>query len=180
MKIANDIRLLSSGPTSGLAEISLKPLQPGSSIMPGKVNPVLCEAMMMVCARVMGNHTTLTVCGQHGNLELNVMMPVMATAILESIEILAGAVNSFIDRCLDGMEANRERCQELLELNPSIATALNKTIGYDKAATVAKAAAASGRSVRDVVLEMNLVSEAELDRLLDVRGLTEPGFPDTD
>ncbi|MDE2731096.1 MAG: class II fumarate hydratase [Bacteroidota bacterium] len=180
MKIANDIRLLSSGPTSGLAEIRLKPLQPGSSIMPGKVNPVLCEAMMMVCARVMGNHTTLTVCGQHGNLELNVMMPVMAASLLESIAILAGAAESFIDRCLEGMEVDRARCRSLLELNPSIATALNGTIGYDLAATVAKEAAASGRTVREVALEMKLVEPAELDRLLDVRSLTEPGFPDAD
>lgn len=178
MKIANDIRLLSSGPTSGLAEIKLKPIQPGSSIMPGKVNPVLCEAMMMVCARVMGNHTTLTVCGQHGNLELNVMMPVMATALLESISILAGVIDAFIDKCLDGMEVDRARCQSLLELNPSIATALNNRIGYDRAATVAKEAAASGRTVREVVLEMGLIGEADLDRLLDVRSLTEPGFPD--
>ena len=180
MKIANDIRLLSSGPTSGLAEIRLKPLQPGSSIMPGKVNPVLCEAMMMVCARVMGNHTTLTVCGQHGNLELNVMMPVMAASLLESIAILAGVSEGFVDRCLEGMEVDRARCQSLLELNPSIATALNNTIGYDMAATVAKEAAASGRTVREVALELKLVEPDELDRLLDVRSLTEPGFPDAD
>ncbi len=177
MKIANDIRLLSSGPTSGFAEIKLKPLQPGSSIMPGKVNPVLCEAMMMVCARVMGNHTTLTICGQHGNLELNVMMPVMAAALLESIELLAGACHAFVDKCLAGMEADRVRCQALLELNPAIATALNSKIGYDKAATVAKAAAKSGRSVREVVREMGLLSNQELDRLLNVRDLTEPGIP---
>lgn len=177
MKIANDIRILSSGPTSGIAEITLKPLQPGSSIMPGKVNPVLCEAMMMVCARVMGNHTTLTVCGQHGNLELNVMMPVMAVTLLESIELLAGASNAFIDKCLAGLEANRARCQELLELNPSLATALNNAIGYDRSAKVAKEAAASGRTVREVVLEMNLLDEKALDALLDVRNMTQPGIP---
>ena len=177
MKIANDIRLLSSGPTSGLAEIKLKALQPGSSIMPGKVNPVLCEAMMMVCARVMGNHTTLTICGQHGNLELNVMMPVMAVALLESINILAGVTDAFVDKCLEGMEADRERCQALLELNPSIATALNSRIGYDQAASVAKNAVASRRSVREVALAMKLVDEDELDQLLNVRTLTEPGIP---
>ena len=177
MKIANDIRILSSGPTSGIAEITLKPLQPGSSIMPGKVNPVLCEAMMMVCARVMGNHTTLTVCGQHGNLELNVMMPVMAVTLLESIELLAGACNAFVDKCLAGLEANRARCQELLELNPSLATALNSAIGYDMSAKVAKEAAASGRTVREVVLEMNLLDEKALDELLDVRNMTQPGIP---
>ena len=177
MKIANDIRILSSGPTSGIAEITLQPLQPGSSIMPGKVNPVLCEAMMMVCARVMGNHTTLTVCGQHGNLELNVMMPVMAVTLLESIELLAGASNAFVDKCLAGLEANRARCQELLELNPSLATALNSAIGYDMSAKVAKEAAASGRTVREVVLEMNLLDEKALDSLLDVRNMTQPGIP---
>lgn len=177
MKIANDIRILSSGPTSGIAEITLKPLQPGSSIMPGKVNPVLCEAMMMVCARVMGNHTTVTVCGQHGNLELNVMMPVMAVTLLESIELLAGASNAFVDKCLAGLEANRARCQELLELNPSLATALNSAIGYDMSAKVAKEAAASGRTVREVVLEMNLLDEKALDELLDVRNMTQPGIP---
>lgn len=177
MKIANDIRILSSGPTSGIAEITLKPLQPGSSIMPGKVNPVLCEAMMMVCARVMGNHTTLTVCGQHGNLELNVMMPVMAVTLLESIELLAGASNAFVDKCLAGLEANRARCQELLELNPSLSTALNSAIGYDMSAKVAKEAAASGRTVREVVREMNLLDEKALDALLDVRNMTQPGIP---
>lgn len=177
MKIANDIRILSSGPTSGISEISLKPLQPGSSIMPGKVNPVLCEAMMMVCARVMGNHTTLTVCGQHGNLELNVMMPVMAIALLESIELLAGASNAFVDKCLSGLEANRERCKELLELNPSLATALNSAIGYDMAAKIAKEAVASGRTVREVVREMNILDEKTLDALLDVRNMTQPGIP---
>ncbi len=177
MKIANDIRILSSGPTSGLSEIILKPLQPGSSIMPGKVNPVLCEAMMMVCARVMGNHTTLTICGQHGNLELNVMMPVMAVALLESIELLAGACNAFVDRCLSGMEANRTRCQELLELNPSLATALNSAIGYDQAAKIAKEAVSSGRTVREVALELNVLDEETLDALLDVRNMTQPGIP---
>lgn len=177
MKIANDIRILSSGPTSGIAEITLQPLQPGSSIMPGKVNPVLCEAMMMVCARVMGNHTTITVCGQHGNLELNVMMPVMAVTLLESVELLAGASNAFVDKCLAGLEANRARCQELLELNPSLATALNSAIGYDMSAKVAKEAAASGRTVREVVLEMNLLDEKALDALLDVRNMTQPGIP---
>jgi len=177
MKIANDIRILSSGPTSGIAEIRLKPLQPGSSIMPGKVNPVLCEAMMMVCARVMGNHTTLTVCGQHGNLELNVMMPIMAVALLESIQILSGACNAFVDKCISEMEANRARCQELLELNPSIATALNSAIGYDLAAKIAKEAANSGRTVRAVALEMNVLDETTLETLLNVRNLTQPGIP---
>ena len=177
MKIANDIRHMSSGPTSGLAEIRLPSIQPGSSIMPGKVNPVMSEALMMVCARVMGNHTTITVGGQHGNFELNVMMPVMAHAMLESIVILAGACDAFRTNCLDGIEADRDRCRELLELNPSIATALNAAIGYDKAATVAKTAARERKSVRTVAKEMGLLSDEALDRYLNVRDMTEPGIP---
>jgi fumarate hydratase class II len=177
LKIVNDIRHLSSGPTSGLAEIKLPAIQPGSSIMPGKVNPVMSEAMMMVAARVMGNHTTITIGGQHGNFELNVMMPVMAHAMLQSITILAQGCNAFRTRCLEGIEADRERCRELLELNPSIATALNATIGYDQASKVAKKAAAERKSVRDVVKEMDLLSDDELDNILNVRDMTEPGIP---
>ncbi|MEL6772774.1 MAG: class II fumarate hydratase [Bacteroidota bacterium] len=177
VKIVNDIRHLSSGPTSGLSEIQLPAIQPGSSIMPGKVNPVMSEALMMVAARVMGNATTITVGGQHGNYELNVMMPVMAHAMLESIEILTNGLDAFRTNCLDGIQANRTRAQELLEKNPSIATALNATIGYDKASKVAKKAAAEGRSVRDVLLEMDLVPEDQLDAVLDVRSMTEPGIP---
>ena len=177
LKIANDVRHLSSGPTSGLSEIQLPAIQPGSSIMPGKVNPVLSEAMMMAAARVMGNAVTITVGGQHGNFELNVMMPVMAHAMLESIEILSGACDAFRTKCVDGIKANRERARELLLKNPSIATALNAEIGYDKASKVAKKAAAENRSVRDVVVEMGLIPEERLDDVLDVRSMTEPGIP---
>ncbi len=177
MKIANDIRHLSSGPTSGLAEIQLPAIQPGSSIMPGKVNPVQSEAMMMVCARVMGNHVTITTGGQHGNFELNVMMPVMAHAMLESISILSGSLHAFRTKCLDGIEADRERCRQLLELNPSIATALNREIGYDQASKVAKKSAAERKSVRDVVLELGLMDEDKLSEVLNVRHMTEPGIP---
>lgn len=177
MKIANDIRHLGSGPTSGIGEIKLPAVQPGSSIMPGKVNPVLSEALMMVCARVMGNTTTITIGGQHGNFELNVMMPVMAHAMLESVSILAGGCDAFRTRCLDGIQADRERCRELLELNPSIATALNAEIGYDMASKVAKKSAAEGRSVRDVLIEMDLVPADRIDEVLDVRSMTEPGIP---
>ena len=177
LKIANDIRHLSSGPTSGLSEIKLPAIQPGSSIMPGKVNPVLSEAMMMACARVMGNTVTITVGGQHGNFELNVMMPVMAHAMLESIEILSGACDAFRTKCLDGIQADRDRARELLLKNPSIATALNAEIGYDKASKVAKKSAAENRSVRDVVLEMGLIPEDRVDEVLDVRSMTEPGIP---
>jgi len=132
---------------------------------------------MMVAARVMGNHTTITVGGQHGNFELNVMMPVMAHAMLESVHILSGALDAFRTGCLEGIQADRERCRELLELNPSIATALNRTIGYDMASKVAKKSAAEKKSVRDVVLEMELMDEATLNQVLDVRHMTEPGVP---
>ena len=177
MKIVNDIRHMSSGPSSGLAEIQLPAIQPGSSIMPGKVNPVMSEAVMMVCAKVMGNHVTITTGGQHGNFELNVMMPVMAHAMLESIAILSGSMNAFRTNCLTGITADRERCRELLELNPSIATALNRSIGYDLASKVAKASATQKKSVRQVVLEMNIMDEKTLNEVLDVRHMTEPGIP---
>jgi fumarate hydratase class II len=178
MKIADDVRWLASGPTSGLHEISLPAIQPGSSIMPGKVNPVLSEAVMMVCARVMGNHTTITVGGQRGNFELNVMMPVMAHSLLESITILSGVCRTFTERCVRGITANEDRCRELLEKNPSIATALNPHIGYDRAAEIAKQAAREKRSVRDVVMERGLLPAEEVDAALDVRSMTEPGLPD--
>jgi fumarate hydratase class II len=177
MKIADDIRWMGSGPTSGLAEIRLPTVQPGSSIMPGKVNPVMAEALQMACARVMGNHTTITVAGSRGNFELNVMMPVLAQALLESITLLARAARAFADRCVAGIEADEARCRELLELNPSIATALNPHIGYDRAAEVAKAAAKERLSVRDVVIREGLLPPEKVDEALDVRGMTEPGLP---
>ncbi|MBT8399092.1 MAG: aspartate ammonia-lyase, partial [Rhodothermia bacterium] len=177
LKIVNDIRHLASGPTSGLAEIRLPAIQPGSSIMPGKVNPVMSEATMMVCARVMGNHLTVTIGGQHGNFELNVMMPVMASAMLESVELLAAACDAFRKKCLDGIEADRDRCQELLELNPSIATALNGAIGYDDASKVAKKSAAEKISVREAAKALGLLNDEQLDALLNVRDMTEPGIP---
>ena len=178
MKIADDIRWLGSGPTSGIAEIRLPAIQPGSSIMPGKVNPVMSEATMMVCARVMGNHTTVTVAGSRGNFELNVMMPVLAHALLESITLLASVSRAFADNCVIGIEANEERARDLLELNPSIATALNPYIGYDKAADVAKESAKRGVSVRQIVREKGLLPADKVDEALDVRGMTEPGLPD--
>ena len=177
MKIADDIRWLGSGPPSGIPEIKLPAIQPGSSIMPGKVNPVMSEAMMMVCARVMGNHTTITVAGSRGNFELNVMMPVLAQALLESITLLANISTAFADKCVAGIEVNIERAKELLEKNPSIATALNPYIGYDAASVVAKEAAKRGVSVRQVVAEKELLPDDEIDDALDVRGMTEPGLP---
>ena len=143
--------------------------------MPGKVNPVMSEAMMMVAARVMGNHQTITVCGARGNFELNAMMPILAQALLESVELLANTSRLFADRCIAGAVVNRVRCQELLERNPAIATALNLRLGYDKASEVAKRAATEGRSVREVVVEMGLMADDELDEVLDVRTMTEGG-----
>jgi fumarate hydratase class II len=178
MKIADDLRWLGSGPTSGIYEVRLPAIQPGSSIMPGKVNPVMAEATMMVCARVMGNHITVTVAGSRGNFELNVMMPVLAHALLESITLLASVSRELTDRCIVGIEANEERAKELLELNPSIATALNPYVGYDKAAEVAKESAKRGVSVRQVVTEKELLPREEIDQALDVRSMTEPGLPD--
>ena len=176
-KIADDVRWLASGPTSGISEIRLPAVQPGSSIMPGKVNPVMCEAMMMVAARVMGNHTTVTVAGQRGNFELNVMMPVLAQALLDSIVLLSNVARTFADRCVQGIEADEPRAKELLEKNPSIATALNPYIGYDEATDVAKEAARAGLSVRDVVEEKGLLKPEEIEEALDVRAMTEPGLP---
>jgi fumarate hydratase class II len=175
-KIAEDIRWLGSGPTSGLHEISLPAVQPGSSIMPGKVNPVLAEALLMVAARVAGNHTTVTVGGSRGNFELNVMMPLLAHTFLESTTLLARATRVFAQGCVAGIEANPDRARELLERNPSVATALNLRIGYDRASEVAKEAAREGVSVRDVVLRRGLIPEEEIDEALDVRGMTEGGL----
>jgi fumarate hydratase class II len=173
MKVADDVRWLASGPTSGIHEITLPAVQPGSSIMPGKVNPVLAEALMMVTARVMGNHTTITAAGSRGNFELNTMMPVMVHALLESVTLLSNGVTAFTERCVSGIVANPDRCRELLERNPAIATALNPSIGYDKATEVAKEAARDGVSVREVVRRHGLLPEEELDRALDVRAMTE-------
>ncbi len=175
-KIANDIRFLGSGPTSGISEIRIKALQPGSSIMPGKVNPVMSEMMMMVAAQVMGNDETITWSGANGNFELNVMMPVMAHNLLQSIELLASAATVFAERCVDGIEANDQRARELVEKNAIIVTALNPYIGYDNGAKIAKEAVASGRSVRELVLEAGLMSEDELDEALDIKGMTEGGL----
>jgi fumarate hydratase, class II len=176
-KIVNDIRWLASGPTSGLAEISLPAIQPGSSIMPGKVNPVIPEAVTMAAAQVMGNHTTITVGGMGGYFELNVMMPVMTYAFLQSTTIMAACARVLDEKCVRGIQANRDRCRELLERNPSIATALNARIGYDEAAAVAKESARNFESVRDVVKRRGLLSDQELDEVLNVREMTEPGIP---
>ncbi len=175
-KIANDIRLLGSGPTSGISELRIPALQPGSSIMPGKVNPVMSEMMMQVVAQVIGNDAAVVWSGANGNFELNVMMPVMAHNLLESTELLSNACNVFAQRCVDGLEANEARAQELVERNAIIVTALNPHIGYDNGAKIAKEAVASGRSVRELVLEAGLMTEKELDNALDLRKMTEGGL----
>jgi fumarate hydratase, class II len=177
MRIANDIRWLGSGPRAGLNEITLPAIQPGSSIMPGKVNPVIPEAVTMVAAQVMGNHTTITVGGQGSWFELNVMMPVMAHALLQSISLLSRASVVLAAKCVDGITANEDRCRELLEGNLSLATALAPRIGYDEAAAVAKQAFSEGRTARDVARERNVLPDAELDTVLDARAMTEPGIP---
>ncbi len=175
-KIANDIRWLGSGPSSGIGEIQIPDLQPGSSIMPGKVNPVMSEMMMMVAAQVFGNDAAVTWAAANGNFELNVMMPVLAHNLLQSIELLANAARVFSDRCVEGISANDARIKELLERNVIIVTALNPHIGYDNGAMVAKEALATGRSVRDLVLEKGLLTAEELDRAFDLRRLTQGGI----
>lgn len=172
-KIANDLRWLASGPVTGLAEINLPALQPGSSIMPAKVNPVIPEAVMMVCAQVIGNDTTVAWAGANGNFELNVMMPVMAHNLLESVQFLGRAAVVLSRKCVEGITANRERITELLEKNVIVVTALNPYIGYDRAAAVAKEAFSRGVTVRQVVLEQNLMSETDLDQALDLKNLVE-------
>jgi len=177
MKIANDLRWLASGPRAGLAEITLPATQPGSSIMPGKVNPVIPEAVTMVAAQVMGNHTTITVSGTGGYFELNLMMPLMAYALLQSIRILANGSRVLAEKCVDGIEVNTDRVRELLEGNLSMGTALAPHIGYDAAAALAKEAFATGRTVRELAKEKGVLPEEELERVLDARSMTEPGIP---
>jgi fumarate hydratase class II len=178
-KISNDLRWMGSGPRTGLIEINLPDLQPGSSIMPGKVNPVIPEAMCMVCAEVIGNDATIAFGGAAGNFELNVMLPILAHNILESVRLLASMSRLFADRCVDGITANEERIREYAESSPSIATALNRFIGYEEASKVAKQALAEGKTIRDVVLERGYVEEGKLtrerlDEILDVLSMTRP------
>jgi fumarate hydratase, class II len=174
-KIANDIRWLGSGPRCGIGEIRLPATQPGSSIMPGKVNPVMCEALMMVCAQVIGNDSCVTWSGANGNFELNVMMPVMAHNLLESIRLLGHACDVFSEKCVRGIEANEERCRELVELSMAMVTSLAPRIGYDRAAEIAKESAQTGRTVREICLEKKVLPADELERALDPAGMTEPG-----
>jgi len=175
-KIANDLRWLGSGPRAGLGEIQLPSLQPGSSIMPGKVNPVIPEMTLMVCAQVIGNDAAITIAGMNGNFDLNVMMPVLAYDLLQSIGTLAAACGLLADRCVDGIQADRERVREMVERSLMMVTALAPKIGYDAAAAIAKEAYATNRTVREVCLEKRLLSKEELDEVLDPRQMTEGGI----
>jgi fumarate hydratase, class II len=177
MKIANDIRWLGSGPRCGLGEINLPETQPGSSIMPGKVNPVIAESVTMVCAQVIGNDVTVTVGGQAANLELIVMLPVMAYNLLQSTELLATASNNFAAKCIEGIRANEERCKSLIEESLAMCTALAPEIGYEAAAKLAKDAYKTGKTVREVAKEQKVLPEKRLTELLDPWRMTEPGGP---
>jgi fumarate hydratase class II len=174
MKISNDLRLLSSGPEAGLGEIELPALQPGSSIMPGKVNPVVPESASMVCAQVIGNDLTITIAGQSGILELNVMMPLIAFNLLQSIEIMTNAARLMAEKCIVGIKANRARCEELVEKSYALATAITPSIGYDRAAQIVKKAQSENKTIREAMLEDGIPKD-EVDRILDLKRMTQGG-----
>ena len=175
-KMSNDLRWMGSGPSAGLAEIRLPDLQPGSSIMPGKVNPVVPEAVCQVAAQVVGNDAAVAWGGAAGNFELNVMLPVIARNLLESIQLLGSISRLLADKCIDGIEPQVERCRTYAESSPSVATSLNPYIGYEKTAELIKTSQKTGRTIRELVLEEGLMSEADLDKALDVLALTKGGF----
>jgi len=175
-KIANDIRWLGSGPRCGIGEIHLPETQPGSSIMPGKVNPVIAESVLMAAAQVIGNDLAVTIGGQAGVFELNVMMPVMAHNILESIRLLAASADNFADRCISGIDANRERCNEMVEKSLAMCTALAPEIGYDAAAAIAKESYKTGKTVREIAARKKILSPKRLNEILDPMRMTMPGI----
>ncbi|MCC6395022.1 MAG: aspartate ammonia-lyase, partial [Bryobacterales bacterium] len=175
MKIANDLRWMNSGPLSGLGEISLPALQPGSSIMPGKVNPVIPEAVAMVCARVIGNDAAVTIAGQSGNFQLNVMLPLIAVSLLESIALLSASATLLADRAIQGFTVHGERLRALAERNPILATVLAAKTGYDKSAQIVKRAIDENRAIKDVATEMSGMTEDELNTLLDPVKATSSG-----
>ncbi|HEU0081549.1 MAG TPA: class II fumarate hydratase, partial [Bradyrhizobium sp.] len=174
-KIANDIRLLGSGPRSGLGELILPENEPGSSIMPGKVNPTQCEAMTMVCCQVFGNHTAITVAGSQGHFELNVYKPVLAYCMMHSIQLVADASRSFTEHCIDGIRADEKRIDELMRRSLMLVTALAPKIGYDNAAKVAKSAHARGTTLKEEAVAQGFVTPAEFDRLVRPDKMTHPG-----
>ena len=176
MKIANDIRLMNSGPRCGLGEVTLPSIQPGSSIMPGKVNPVICEAVMQVGAQVMGNHVAITVGAQWGQLDLNTMLPMIARNLLESIGLLAAVSRALVDKAIAGTVANEDTCRGYVEISPSMATALNPLIGYDRAAEIAKRSFKERRPVRELAAEMTALTAEQITLALDPRRQTEPGL----
>jgi fumarate hydratase class II len=174
MKIANDLRLLSSGPFTGLGEIELPAIQPGSSIMPGKVNPVIPESVNMVCAQVIGNDLVITIAGQSGTLELNTMMPLIAFDLLQSVEIVANAAEAMADKCVAGIRANRQRCMELAERSLALATAISPSVGYDRAAKIVKKAQEDNKTIREVMVEEGIPKE-QVDKILDLQKMTKGG-----
>lgn len=175
-KIANDLRLMASGPRVGLKEINLPPMQPGSSIMPGKVNPVMCEVVNQVAFQVQGNDFTITLASQAGQLELNVMEPVLVFNLLQSVDILRNVINVFTIKCIVGITANKERCMEMVENSVGIVTAINPHVGYEVASLIAKEAIATGRPVREIVLERGILTAEELDIILNPYEMTKPGI----
>lgn len=175
-KIANDIRLLGSGPRCGIGELKIRPVQPGSSIMPGKVNPVIAESLIQVCLWVVGADLTVTLCGLQSFFELNVGMPLMGAQMVESAQMLAAASRNFADACVKGIEADRERCESLVEQSLAMCTPLAPVIGYDKAAEIAKKAYKEGKTVREVAREVSGLSDKQLDEIFNLRALTEPGI----
>jgi fumarate hydratase class II len=175
MKIANDLRLLNSGPRTGLGEIDMPATEPGSSIMPGKVNPVIPEAVNLVAAQVIGNDAAITVCGSLGQLELNIMMPVIAYDLLQSIEILANGSMLLSEKCVSGITADRERCYGYADRSLMVVTAITPHIGYDNAAKVAKKAIAENKSIRQVILEEKILPKEKLDEVLDLKKMTKGG-----
>jgi fumarate hydratase class II len=174
-KISNDLRLLSSGPKTGLGEIELPALQPGSSIMPGKVNPVVPESVNMVCAQVIGNDLSITIAGESGSLELNAMMPLIAFNLLQSIEIETNAVTLLAEKCIAGIKANRARCRDLAERNYAVVTAITPSIGYDRAAQILKKAQSENKTIREAMLEYG-IPEDEANRILDLKRMTQGGI----
>jgi fumarate hydratase class II len=176
MKIANDIRWLGSGPRCGIGEIVIPAVQPGSSIMPGKVNPVIAEALCQVCAQVIGNDLTVTVAGMSGNFELNVMMPVMAYNLLQSIHLLANTVEVFMEKCVKGLKADEKRCREMVEKSLAMVTALSPHIGHDRAAEIAREAYQTGKTIREIAMQWRVLPAKKLEKILDPWKMTEPGI----
>jgi fumarate hydratase class II len=176
IKISNDLRWMNSGPKAGLGEIRLPDLQPGSSIMPGKVNPVIPEVAVQVASQVIGNDAAITYAATTGNFELNVALPVIAKNLLEAIELLSATANAYVDKCIDATEANPDHMRAIVESTDIIATALNKALGYDKVAELVKQARKTGKTIRELVLDQNLMSAQEADKILNVELMTKGGF----